>query len=148
MLKFLFNTRKGSLKEGSNFFKMEEIILEEIKHNEPNKNKGGNNTHTKSNEKEEVMICQIGMKHNYNAHLTDELEKVFRAYEVIKDEREGKGLLYGKLIGQIKVFPRKITTVNDIKQLPNIGPALSQQLEEILLTGKLRKAESLMVYKE
>ncbi len=36
--------------------------------------------------KEEIFICKTGMKQNLNAHITDELEKVWNAYIVLKDE--------------------------------------------------------------
>jgi len=45
----------------------------------------------------------------------------------------------------VKTFPRKITSKKDIKEIPNIGTAMAQQLEEIVSTGSLRKAQYLYV---
>jgi len=50
------------------------------------------------------------------------------------------------VISLVKTFPRKITSKKDIKEIPNIGPAMIQQLEEIVSTGGLRKAQYLYVF--
>ena len=59
-----------------------------------NKIKIENNTfnkHAVESEKSEFFVCEVGMKQNYNDHIINILEKVFKAYEVIKDEKEMKG---------------------------------------------------------
>jgi DNA polymerase lambda len=50
---------------------------------------------------------------------------------------------YRKAIAQLKNSREKITVVEDLKKIKNLGSSISGKIKEILLTGKIRKAEFL-----
>jgi len=83
---------KRSQSHGNNI-----IVLDESSDDDEQQKRiiGANNVKIENNALQkspsEFFVCEVGMKQNFNKHITNELEKVFKAYEVIKDEKEMKG---------------------------------------------------------
>ena len=109
-------------------------VKEEIESNKENKE-----------QKEEVLLCQVGNHKNLNAHLTNELEKKLELLKIEQDK--GRIYGYGKAISTLKALPFKVTSVNDIKNVAGLGKKMERLIGEILTTGKLHQVQQQMVRK-
>jgi DNA polymerase/3'-5' exonuclease PolX len=78
---------------------------------------------------------------NLNGHITDELEKLHQIYQNEKDF--GRTIAYRKAISMIRSLKQPITSIEDVKNLPQIGRKMQQKIFEILSTGRLERAENL-----
>ncbi|TPX58650.1 DNA-directed DNA polymerase [Spizellomyces sp. 'palustris'] len=76
---------------------------------------------------------------NQNSHLTDLLEVVMRRHEA--EGEHFRVLSYRKAIQTLKRHPRRIQSGADAKRIFGIGGKIADKIDEILKTGRLRKAE-------
>ena len=72
---------------------------------------------------------------NLNSHITDELEKLKDIYENVNDKR--LMLAYWKAVTFIKGLDKRITDVEDVRNLPHVGEKIWEKIKEILVSGSL-----------
>ncbi|KNC98114.1 uncharacterized protein SPPG_06523 [Spizellomyces punctatus DAOM BR117] len=76
---------------------------------------------------------------NQNSHLTDLLEVVMRRHEA--EGEHFRVLSYRKAIQTLKRHPSRIESGAEAKRIFGIGGKIADKIDEILKTGRLRKAE-------
>ncbi|PVF97046.1 Nucleotidyltransferase [Serendipita vermifera] len=94
----------------------------------------------------------IGLTSNYSVHrrtplicpnqeFISQLAVIKRARWLDRDERSE--LSYARAIASIKAYPRKITSVPEIEQLPWIGPKITDKMRQYLKTGMIEETQKL-----
>lgn len=74
---------------------------------------------------------------NLNRHITDELEKLAKAYKSSNDTWRAFG--YQKAIAALKRHPERITTRGQAAAIPNVGRKMADKIVEIIEDGRLQK---------
>jgi len=101
-----------------------------------------NSLNDKNMEWRNKFVCSSGGNlKNLNEHITSKLEKMLEYH--INEKHHFEANAYRKAIAQLKNSREKITVVEDLKKIKNLGSSISGKIKEILLTGKIRKAEFL-----
>ncbi|KAG8435380.1 hypothetical protein GDO86_013365 [Hymenochirus boettgeri] len=77
--------------------------------------------------------------HNYNQFITDKLEVLAKAYSVQGDHWRSLG--YSKAINALKSYHKPITSSEEASNIPGIGKKMVEKIEEILMSGHLRKLD-------
>ncbi|KAF8039968.1 hypothetical protein BT93_B2242 [Corymbia citriodora subsp. variegata] len=76
---------------------------------------------------------------NLNRNLTEIFGKLINIYRALGEDR--RSFSYYKAIPVIEKLPFKIERGDQVKNLPSIGKALQEHIQEIVTTGKLSKLE-------
>lgn len=76
---------------------------------------------------------------NLNRNVTEIFGKLINIYRALGDDR--RSFSYYKAIPVIEKLPFKIESGDQVKNLPSIGKALQEHIQEIVTTGKLSKLE-------
>ncbi|KAJ3040334.1 hypothetical protein HDV00_010990 [Rhizophlyctis rosea] len=76
---------------------------------------------------------------NKNKALTDLLKKVLERHEA--DGDQWRILSYRKAIQILKRYPRRIESGEEARKVHGIGGKIAEKIDEIIRTGRLRKAE-------
>ncbi|KAF2094731.1 hypothetical protein NA57DRAFT_45762 [Rhizodiscina lignyota] len=79
---------------------------------------------------------------NPNAHTIEILEKMADYYNGMKDEWRIRA--YRKAISTLRGQTKKIATKQEAMALPNIGERLAAKIEEIVLTSRLRRLDTVL----
>uniref|UniRef100_A0A7N0UK90 DNA polymerase n=1 Tax=Kalanchoe fedtschenkoi TaxID=63787 RepID=A0A7N0UK90_KALFE len=74
-----------------------------------------------------------------NQNITEIFGKLINIYRALGDDR--RSFSYYKAIPVIEKVPFKIESADQVKDLPTIGKALKEHIQEIVTTGKLSKLE-------
>ncbi|XP_030447849.1 DNA polymerase lambda isoform X1 [Syzygium oleosum] len=74
-----------------------------------------------------------------NRNVTEIFGKLINIYRALGDDR--RSFSYYKAIPVIEKLPFKIESGDQVKNLPSIGKALQEHIQEIVTTGKLSKLE-------
>ncbi|XP_030552040.1 DNA polymerase lambda isoform X2 [Rhodamnia argentea] len=74
-----------------------------------------------------------------NRNVTEIFVKLINIYRALGDDR--RSFSYYKAISVIEKLPFKIDSGDQVKNLPSIGKALQEHIQEIVTTGKLSKLE-------
>ncbi|XP_075922374.1 DNA polymerase lambda isoform X1 [Petromyzon marinus] len=78
---------------------------------------------------------------NHNAHITDKLEVLARAYQQTGDRWRALG--YSKAINALKAHHRPVATYEEACALPGVGERLAKKVAEIAQSGELRQLQHL-----
>ncbi|CAG9334431.1 unnamed protein product [Blepharisma stoltei] len=78
---------------------------------------------------------------NKNDHIIQMLEELKNNYTILKDK--GRIIGYQKAISAIRSFPEKITSIEQLKGVNQIGKQTLQKIKEILETGSLSRVEAM-----
>ncbi|KAL3751012.1 hypothetical protein ACJRO7_011915 [Eucalyptus globulus] len=76
---------------------------------------------------------------NLNRNVTEIFGKLINIYRALGEDR--RSFSYYKAIPVIEKLPFKIESGDQVKNLPSIGKALQEHIQEIVTTGKLSKLE-------
>ncbi|CAK6436171.1 unnamed protein product [Pipistrellus nathusii] len=76
---------------------------------------------------------------NHNAHITEKLDVLAKAYEVQGDKWRALG--YAKAINALKSFHKPVTSYQEACSIPGIGKRMAEKVIEILESGHLRKLD-------
>ncbi|XP_027623192.1 DNA polymerase lambda isoform X2 [Tupaia chinensis] len=76
---------------------------------------------------------------NHNAHITEKLEVLAKAYRVQGDQWRALG--YAKAINALKSFHKPVTSYQEACSIPGIGKRMAEKVLEILESGHLRKLD-------
>ncbi|KAM5322341.1 DNA polymerase lambda isoform 2-T5 [Glossophaga mutica] len=76
---------------------------------------------------------------NHNAHITEKLEVLAKAYSVQGDKWRALG--YTKAINALKSFHKPVTSYQEACGIPGIGKRMAEKIVEILESGHLRKLD-------
>lgn len=76
---------------------------------------------------------------NHNAHITEKLEVLAKAYSVQGDKWRALG--YAKAINALKSFHKAVTSYQEACGIPGIGKRMAEKIVEILDSGHLRKLD-------
>ncbi|KAM0961832.1 hypothetical protein ACFX2I_021039 [Malus domestica] len=74
-----------------------------------------------------------------NRNITEIFGKLINIYRALGDDR--RSFSYYKAIAVIEKLPFKIQSMDQVKDLPNIGKSMQDHIQEIVTTGKLSKLE-------
>ncbi|CAM8883642.1 unnamed protein product [Rhodiola kirilowii] len=74
-----------------------------------------------------------------NKNITEIFGKLINIYRALGDDR--RSFSYHKAISVIEKVPFKIESADQVKDLPTIGKAMKEHIQEIVTTGKLSKLE-------
>ena len=88
--------------------------------------------------KEELEVPQV----NHKAGIVAELTKLMNMYRNIPTER-AKCWGYQRAITNIKAYPKPITDVKQMDDIPYVGDRIKQKVKEFISEGKLAKLENL-----
>eukprot|EP01130_Rhizamoeba_saxonica_P008350 TRINITY_DN3375_c0_g1_i2.p1 TRINITY_DN3375_c0_g1~~TRINITY_DN3375_c0_g1_i2.p1 ORF type:complete len:506 (+),score=95.28 TRINITY_DN3375_c0_g1_i2:53-1570(+) len=95
------------------------------------------------NYRRQYFACQNSpekiKKTNLNAHITDVLTNLENNCH--SQGQKWRAFAYGKSIRILRNLSYKINTTEQVKRLYGIGDSISEKIEEILSTGKLRRVE-------
>ncbi|CAG9314570.1 unnamed protein product [Blepharisma stoltei] len=78
---------------------------------------------------------------NLNSHITDELEKLQKLYEILDDR--GRSVTYANTIRSLKLLNFKVTDAEQLKKIKGFGIKTRNKVAEILQKGYLDKTVSL-----
>jgi DNA polymerase/3'-5' exonuclease PolX len=73
-----------------------------------------------------------------NAFILDELELSMKRHERLGNQWNVLG--YRKAMSSLRKYPKRIESVDDVRDLNFVGPNIQSKIREILATGKLRQA--------
>ncbi|XP_045047530.2 DNA polymerase lambda isoform X4 [Desmodus rotundus] len=76
---------------------------------------------------------------NHNAHITEKLEVLAKAYSVQGDKWRALG--YTKAINALKSFHKPVASYQEACSIPGIGKRMAEKIVEILESGHLRKLD-------
>ncbi|XP_066212041.1 DNA polymerase lambda isoform X2 [Saccopteryx leptura] len=76
---------------------------------------------------------------NHNAHITEKLEVLAKAYSVQGDKWRALG--YAKAINALKSFHKPVASYQEACRIPGIGKRMAEKIVEILESGHLRKLD-------
>ncbi|XP_045710576.1 DNA polymerase lambda [Phyllostomus hastatus] len=76
---------------------------------------------------------------NHNAHITEKLEVLAKAYSVQGDKWRALG--YAKAINALKSFHKPVASYQEACSIPGIGKRMAEKITEILESGHLRKLD-------
>ncbi len=76
---------------------------------------------------------------NPNRHLTDELQKLAKAYKSTNDK--WRAYAYEKAISAIKRYARPISSGEEAAKIPGLGEKMASKVDEIISMGSIRKVE-------
>ncbi|XP_066094912.1 DNA polymerase lambda isoform X2 [Saccopteryx bilineata] len=76
---------------------------------------------------------------NHNAHITEKLEVLAKAYSVQGDKWRALG--YAKAINALKSFHKPVASYQEACRIPGIGKRMAEKIIEILESGHLRKLD-------
>ncbi|XP_036293750.1 DNA polymerase lambda isoform X2 [Pipistrellus kuhlii] len=76
---------------------------------------------------------------NHNAHITEKLEVLAKAYGVQGDKWRALG--YAKAINALKSFHKPVTSYQEACSIPGVGKRMAEKVLEILESGHLRKLD-------
>ncbi|XP_043839499.1 DNA polymerase lambda isoform X2 [Dromiciops gliroides] len=76
---------------------------------------------------------------NHNAHITEKLEVLAKAYAVQGDR--WRSLSYSKAINALKSFHKPVTSYQEACGIPGIGKGMAEKIMEIVESGHLRKLD-------
>ncbi|CAL8994344.1 unnamed protein product [Prunus brigantina] len=92
--------------------------------------------------KDQITALQSAVPYNppdLNKNITQIFGKLINIYRALGDDR--RSFSYYKAIPVIEKLPFKIQSVDQVKDLPNIGKSMQDHIQEIVTTGKLSKLE-------
>jgi len=79
---------------------------------------------------------------DYKILIIDQLDIVMK--KARNDNEKFKALAYDKVIKQLRLIDKPITTYDDLNHINGIGKGIETKIKEILATGKLQIAEDLI----
>jgi DNA polymerase/3'-5' exonuclease PolX len=80
-------------------------------------------------------------KTDMNEHITSVLQILMDNYTLLKDR--GRSFAYRAAVIALRSHPEKITSVEQVKSLRKIGDKIKKKIEEILLTGTLKRVKAM-----
>ncbi|CAB4295065.1 unnamed protein product [Prunus armeniaca] len=92
--------------------------------------------------KDQITALQSAVPYSppdLNKNITQIFGKLINIYRALGDDR--RSFSYYKAIPVIEKLPFKIQSVDQVKDLPNIGKSMQDHIREIVTTGKLSKLE-------
>ncbi|ONI30578.1 hypothetical protein PRUPE_1G259900 [Prunus persica] len=92
--------------------------------------------------KDQITALQSAVPYNppdLNKNITQIFGKLINIYRALGDDR--RSFSYYKAVPVIEKLPFKIQSVDQVKDLPNIGKSMQDHIQEIVTTGKLSKLE-------
>eukprot|EP00347_Sterkiella_histriomuscorum_P009814 403339784 len=98
-----------------------------------------NNEEIKSSAQDDLQNGDSGKKRPLNNEIAEQLDRLFKYYQTLKDK--GRMWGYKRAVTQVRSIKEPIYSLDQLKDVPNIGEGILKKLREYVAEGSIKRFE-------